>query len=73
MNFSKLKLNEMALGGGALGTASKAAAGAITSGNEQRNPGRKAHQSGMSTTIRGNKSRDPSVSLQKTTQITCIR
>ena len=67
MNFSKLKLNEMALGGGALGTASKASTSAAMSGKKQKDPVRKNMQSSMSTSIMGNKTRDPSVSLQKTT------
>ena len=67
MNFSKLKLNEMALGGGALGTASKASTSAAMSSKKQKDPVRKNMQSSMSTSIMGNKTRDPSVSLQKTT------
>ena len=67
MNFSKLKLNEMAIGGGALGTATKASANAAMSSKNQKDPVKKNMQSSMSTSIMGNKTRDPSVSLQKTT------
>ena len=69
MDFSKLKLNEAALGSyTGLGTAAKAAEKAGQSGQTQKNPARKNMQSSMSTSLMGNKVRDTSVSMQKTTE-----
>lgn len=69
MDFSKLKLNEAALGSyTGLGTAQKARQGASQSGQTQKSPDRKNMQSAMSTSLMGNKVRDTAVSMQKTTE-----
>ena len=69
MNFSKLKLTEAAMGSySGLGTAAKAAEKAGKSGMTQKAPKPKNMQSAMSTSLMGNKIRDTSVSMQKTTE-----
>ena len=69
MNFSKLKLTEAAMGSySGLGTAAKAAEKAGQSGMTQKAPKPKNMQSAMSTSLMGNKIRDTSVSMQKTTE-----
>ena len=69
MNFSKLKLNEAALGNySGLGTAAKASDGAMKSSQLQKSPSRKNMQSNLSTSLMGNKKRDSNVNIQKTTE-----
>ena len=69
MNFSKLKLNEAALGDySGMGTAAKATDGAMKSSQLQKSPSRKNMQSNLSTSLMGNKKRDSNVNIQKTTE-----
>ena len=69
MNFSKLKLNEAALGDySGMGTAAKASDGAMKSSQLQKSPARKNMQSNLSTSLMGNKKRDSNVNIQKTTE-----